>query len=82
MYTRGEILKSIETKLSKLNEGLEKRNCLQQDKDRLINNLNNGFNELNQLYSDINNDSDYYHFMKEAVSFECNLDKISEQLKI
>lgn len=82
MYIKGEILKSIETKLSDLNEKLEKRNCLQQDKDRLINNLNNGFNHLNKLYSDINNDSDYNNFINEAELFEFNLDKISKQLKI
>lgn len=82
MYTKGETLKRIESKVSKITKGLEKRNCLQQDKDRLINNLNNGFKNLNQLYLDINDDSDYIYFVNEAESFEFNLDKISRQLKI
>lgn len=82
MYTKDNILKRIERKVSKLNKGLEKRNCIQQDKDRLINNLNNGFKNLDKLYSNINNDSDYNNFINEAISFEYHIDKISKQLKI
>lgn len=82
MYTKGETLKRIESKVSKITKGLEKRNCLQQDKDRLIDNLNNGFENLDKLGSDINTYSDYIDFVNEAESFEFNLDKISRQLKI
>jgi len=82
MYTKGETLKRIESKVSKITKGLEKRNCLQQDKDRLIDNLNNGFENLGKLGSDIKTYSDYIDFVNEAESFEFNLDKISRQLKI
>jgi len=82
MYTKGETLKRIESKVSKITKGLEKRNCLQQDKDRLIDNINNGFKNLDKLGSDIKTYSDYHNFINEAESFEFNLDKISRQLKI